>query len=116
MNKIAKFAVLLLLPLAARGAPVMPYGTYLVKGAFKGEYNTVLRDFGAAAGKVCDAVILIGEKPSRPIAEGVRSTGFPEEKLFVVPDLAAAKEILSKFDAGGRRKAVLFENNLPDNH
>ncbi len=46
MNKIVRFAVLLLLPLAARGAPVMPYGTYLVKGAFKGEYNTVLRDFG----------------------------------------------------------------------
>ena len=49
MNRFLKFAVLLLLPLAARGAPVMPYGTYLVKGAFKGEYNTVLRDFGTAA-------------------------------------------------------------------
>ena len=29
-------------------APVMPYGTYLVKGAFRGDYNTVLRDYGAA--------------------------------------------------------------------
>ena len=29
-------------------APVMPYGTYLVKGSFRGDYNTVLRDYGAA--------------------------------------------------------------------
>ena len=26
----------------------MPYGTYLVKGSFRGDYNTVLRDYGAA--------------------------------------------------------------------
>ncbi len=82
-------------------------------GAKQYEYN---RDFGEAAGKVCDGIILIGEEPSRPIAEGARAAGFPEDKLFVVRDLAAAKEILAKFDAGGRRKAVLFENNLPDNH
>jgi len=82
-------------------------------GAKQHEYN---RAFGEAAGKVCDGIILIGEEQSRPIAEGVRATGFPEEKLFVVPDLAAAKAKLAEFDAGGRRKAVLFENNLPDNH
>ena len=77
------------------------------------EYN---RAFGEAAGKVCDAVILIGETQSRPIAEGVRATGFPEEKLFIVRDLAEAKEKLAALDPAGRRKAVLFENNLPDNH
>ena len=83
-------------------------------GAKQYEYN---RDFGAAAGKVCDAIILIGEEQSRPIADGVRSTGFPEERLFIVGDLAAAKEKLANFDDGTkRRKAVLFENNLPDNH
>lgn len=82
-------------------------------GAKQYEYN---RAFGEAAGKVCDCVILIGETQSRPIADGVRSTGFPDERLFIVPDLAAAKERLAKFDASGKRKAVLFENNLPDNH
>ena len=74
------------------------------------------RAFGEAAGKVCDAVILIGEAQSRPIADGVRASGFPEARLFIVPDLAAAKEKLAAFDPEGRRKAVLFENNLPDNH
>ena len=37
-----------LLSFSAFAAPVMPYGTYLVKGAFRGDYNTVLRDYGAA--------------------------------------------------------------------
>ena len=82
-------------------------------GAKQYEYN---RAFGEAAGKVCDGIILIGETQSRPIADGVRASGFPEEKLFVVPDLAAAKERLAEFDTNGKRKAVLFENNLPDNH
>jgi hypothetical protein len=40
--------LLALLPIAAGAAPVMPYGTYLVKGAFRGDYNTVLRDYGTA--------------------------------------------------------------------
>ena len=77
------------------------------------EYN---RAFGEAAGRTCNGIILIGEAQSRPIADGVRAAKFPEEKLFIVPDLAAAKERLAKFDTEGKRKAVLFENNLPDNH
>ena len=47
---------------------------------------------------------------------GVRASGLPEEKLFIVPDLATAKKRLAELDAKGKRKAVLFENNLPDNH
>ena len=72
MRKIAKFAVLLLLPLAAQGAPVMPYGTYLVKGAFKGEYNTVLRDFGAAAVRAqrADGTVIAESTVASADAEG----------------------------------------------
>ncbi len=33
---------------AAKAMPAMPYGTYLVKGSFRGDYNTVARDFGDA--------------------------------------------------------------------
>ncbi|MBQ7251789.1 MAG: hypothetical protein IJS32_04220 [Kiritimatiellae bacterium] len=72
MNRIAKFAVLLLLPLAARGAPVMPYGTYLVKGAFKGGYNTVLRDFGSASVRTqrADGTIIAESAITSADAEG----------------------------------------------
>ena len=38
----------LLLPIAAGAVPVLPYGTHLVTGSFRGNYNTVLRDFGSA--------------------------------------------------------------------
>ena len=48
MNKGCKLAVLMLLPGVAFAAPSMPYGTYLVKGAFRGDYNTAMRDFGSA--------------------------------------------------------------------
>lgn len=47
MKKISKLAALLLMPLAA-GAGVLPTGTYIVKGSFRGDYNTVFRDEGEA--------------------------------------------------------------------
>ena len=48
MKNINKLAALILLPISVFAVPVMPYGTHLVKGAFKGDYNTVMRDFGEA--------------------------------------------------------------------
>ena len=85
MKKIAMLAVMLLLPLAARGAPVMPYGTYLVKGAFKGEYNTVLRDFGTAA-------IRAQRADGTVIAEATVANADPEGYNFIlsIPVASAA--------------------------
>lgn len=87
MKKIGLWAGLLLLPVAVavRGAPVMPYGTYLVKGAFKGEYNTVLRDFGTAAVRA--------QRPDGTvIAESLVSDADPEGFNFVlsIPVASAA--------------------------
>lgn len=72
MNKIIQSAVLLLLPAVAWAAPVMPYGTYLVKGAFKGEYNTVLRDFGTAAVRAqrADGTVIAESTVATADAEG----------------------------------------------
>ena len=87
MKKIGLWAGLLLLPVAVavRGAPVMPYGTYLVKGAFKGEYNTVLRDFGTAAVRAQRA-------DGTVIAEAAVADGDPEGFNFVlsIPVASAA--------------------------
>lgn len=49
MKSLRKLAVFLLLPVVAGAAPLMPFGTYLVKCAFKGDYNTVVRDLGTTA-------------------------------------------------------------------
>ena len=34
--------------LSSFAAPVLPYGTYQVRGSFRGDYNTAMRDFGSA--------------------------------------------------------------------
>ena len=51
-NRLLLLSLLSLLSLssfaAAKAMPAMPYGTYLVQGAFRGDYNTVMRDFGDA--------------------------------------------------------------------
>ena len=47
-NGLLLLSILTLSSLSAFAIPVMPYGTYLVKGSFKGDYNTVMRDFGEA--------------------------------------------------------------------
>ncbi len=71
-KKLIQLAVLALLPAVAGAAPVMPYGTYLVKGAFKGEYNTVLRDFGTAAVRAqrADGTVIAESTVATADAEG----------------------------------------------
>lgn len=85
MDTMRKFAVLLLLPAAAWAAPVMPYGTYLVKGTFKGEYNTVMRDFGTAA-------IRAQRADGTVIAEATVADADPEGYNFIlsIPVASAA--------------------------
>jgi len=68
--------LLALLPIAAGAAPVMPYGTYLVKGAFRGDYNTVLRDYGAATVRAqrADGTVIAESTVSSANDEGVNFT------------------------------------------
>ena len=70
----AAFAVAALFAATAKAAtPVLPYGTYQVKGAFRGDYNTVMRDFGEAKVRAqrADGTV-IAESTVRPAdSEGV---------------------------------------------
>ena len=54
-------------------APAMPYGTYLVKGAFKGDYNTVLSDYGAAKIRAqrADGTVIAESTVKSANAEGI---------------------------------------------
>ena len=42
------------------------------------------RALGEAAAKVCDDVILVGPKRTKPIREGLLAAGFPKERIAVV--------------------------------
>lgn len=72
--------------------------------------------FGEAAAKVCDYVILAGEKQTRPILDGLKSQNFPEDKIFTAESLAQLFGRVESLDSGGRPKVLLLENDLPDNY
>ncbi len=73
------------------------------------------RQFGADAAKVCDRVILVGEKQTKPIYDGLLSAGFSEEKIFVAKDLNEALDFAYAVKSG-KKKIILLENDLPDNY
>lgn len=69
---------------------------------------------GKAAAEAADVIVLVGQKRSVPLADGVRETGFPEENLIIVDRFAdAAAYLAGVCDAN---TVVLFENDLPDNY
>ena len=72
------------------------------------------REFGVNMAKVCDYVILIGEKRTVPIYEGLISTGFNPSNVFIVNNLNEATTQLGKITKP--KDVVLFENDLPDNY
>lgn len=79
-------------------------------GAIEAEEN---RKFGEAIGRAdLDLVILVGEVRSKPILEGIRATGFSDEKIRVEASLFTANEFLHGYLREG--DVVLYENDLPD--
>jgi UDP-N-acetylmuramoyl-tripeptide--D-alanyl-D-alanine ligase len=73
------------------------------------------REFGFRAAGACDFVILVGERQTKPIYEGLVSAGYDESKIYVAPNLndALAKAYSIRSD---RQKIILLENDLPDNY
>lgn len=73
--------------------------------------------FGAQAASAADIIILVGEKQAEPIAAGVRSKGFSEDKLHIVKTIGDAFTLLDKIAYEQEKKpVVLLENDLPDNY
>lgn len=71
------------------------------------------RIFGQQIGEAgLDLVILVGEKQSRPIREGIGTTGFDPSNIKTVASLSEANAIIPKFAQPG--DIVLYENDLPD--
>lgn len=72
------------------------------------------KTFGTQIAAVCDYVILVGPKQTEAIQEGVRETGYPEEKLYVARNLEDANAHLRPLLKAG--DVVLYENDLPDTY
>lgn len=70
-------------------------------------------EFGRQIAKTCDAVILVGKAITADIRAGIESEGFGG--FFETADtLNEALTLINKIN--GDKKAVLFENDLPDNY
>ena len=72
------------------------------------------REFGQEMASSVDVAILVGERHTQPIADGLREAGFPEEQIHVVPSLDDAAALLKQIGRPG--DVALFENDLPDNY
>ena len=73
------------------------------------------RIFGQQAAAVCDMVVLVGEKQTRPILQGLRDKKFPDEKIYITDEfLDGMQKVYSV--SSEKKKIVLLENDLPDNY
>lgn len=72
-------------------------------------------EFGTQAAQVCDYAVLVGEKQTKPISDGLLSAGFGEGKIITVPSINAALTAVGAIKTY-QRKIVLLENDLPDNY
>lgn len=71
------------------------------------------RKLGAAAARQASDVILVGERQTRPLREGLLEAGFAEERLHTMDTLT---EAISWYESHlGAGDAVLFLNDLPEN-
>lgn len=74
------------------------------------------RTFGTQAAAVCDCVVLVGERQTKSIREGLIEAGYEPNKLVVAPNLQEALKSVENIKTGGLQKIVLLENDLPDNY
>ena len=78
------------------------------------EYNRI---FGEQISELssADYVILIGEKKTRPIKEGLLTKGFDKERIIVFNDVRQAYPFIGEI-ATQKETYALFENDLPDTY
>lgn len=75
------------------------------------QYN-LNKAFGTYMKGNCDEVILIGEKQTKPIVDGLEEVNFPKESIHVVQNLSEGFECMNRLVEAGA--FVLIENDLPD--
>ena len=81
-------------------------------GEKEDEYNKI---FGEQISEVADYVVLIGEKKTKPIKEGLLTKGFDKDKIIVFNDVREAYPFVGQL-ARTTDVYALFENDLPDTY
>ena len=71
--------------------------------------------FGKQIADVADYVVLVGEKKTKTIYEGLIEKGFDKDKIMVLNDVRKAYSFVSSL-VGDKDVYALFENDLPDTY
>ena len=74
-----------------------------------------LMEFASQIAEVADYAVLIGEKRTKPIYEGLIDKGFDKEKIIVFNDVRDAYPFIGSL-TGKKDVYALFENDLPDTY
>ncbi len=72
------------------------------------------QEFGNNIASVCDFVILVGERRTKPIFKGLMDSRYNKNKIFIVNTLNEATQKIQQIVKP--KDVVLFENDLPDNY
>lgn len=73
------------------------------------------KEFGKQIAEVADYVVLVGEKHTLPIKEGLITNGFDKDKIVVFNDVRDAYPFVSSL-VKNKDVYALFENDLPDTY
>ena len=83
-------------------------------GAKEDEYN---KTFGTQIADVADYVVLIGDKKTKPIKEGLLEKKFDKDKIIVFNDVREAYPFIGNIANNNKEEVyALFENDLPDTY
>ncbi len=70
------------------------------------------KEFGKFIADVCDEVILVGEKQTIPIQDGLKEKGYNDKKIHITNDVKEGFKIAARIST--KDTYVLIENDLPD--
>ena len=73
------------------------------------------KKFGKHIAKVADKVILVGEKVTKAIKEGLLEEGFNKDNLYVINDVKESYKMIQNFKEN-KDIYALYENDLPDTY
>lgn len=71
------------------------------------------KKFGTYMKDSCDVVILVGEKITKPIKDGLKEVKFDDKNIYVVKSTKEAFNLVKSL-SNGKESYCLIENDLPD--
>lgn len=72
------------------------------------------KKFGEYISEVADYVILVGEKQTKPILDGLNNKKYNTKKISIINDVKEAFTIIDSLKEKDKETYVLLENDLPD--